>query len=286
MNFLVQIQSTYNAASRDRWQRYAEHRRHVTDLLYDAGPGSLCVLGAGNCNDLDLQRLRERFGEIHLVDLDGASLSGGVARQGLANWPGLKQHVCDVTGMLEVFAGWSVQAVLSPADVAACAEWPVHRVARQLPGPFTVAASVCLLSQLIGAAVRTLTPAHPRFLEVVLALRTGHLRLLHELVAPGGWGFLVTDVVASETVPGLRQWPEATLPQLLPQLAATRNFFHGCNPAVLSSLVQPDAVLGPQLASAEVLRPWLWDFDDQRTYLVWAGRFRKVSAVSVPLPLP
>ena len=41
-------------------------------LLRLGGDGSrrLCVLGAGNCNDLDLVRLARSFAQVHLVDLD------------------------------------------------------------------------------------------------------------------------------------------------------------------------------------------------------------------------
>ena len=53
----------------------------LPDVSHPAG--RLCVLGAGNCNDLDLRRLSERFDEIHLIDLDPAALGEAVRRQGV-----------------------------------------------------------------------------------------------------------------------------------------------------------------------------------------------------------
>ena len=70
-----------NLSTRDCWDGYAHHRSVVTELLVRASSSdksSLCVLGAGNCNDLDLQQLQHNFSEIHLVDLDDEAISEGV----------------------------------------------------------------------------------------------------------------------------------------------------------------------------------------------------------------
>jgi len=53
--------------------------------------------------------------------------------------------------------------------------------------PYKVAlkvASTCVLSQLIEVVIQSVGVAHPRFLELVQAVRIGHLRLLMHLVAP------------------------------------------------------------------------------------------------------
>ena len=62
-------QGQFNAESFDQWAGFADHRRRVSGLLA-TGPGRLCVLGAGNANDLDLATLLEVHREVHLVDLD------------------------------------------------------------------------------------------------------------------------------------------------------------------------------------------------------------------------
>lgn len=53
---LTALHRGFNATTRTHWDRYAVHRRRVTTLLLAGGNGQgrLCVLGAGNCNDLDL----------------------------------------------------------------------------------------------------------------------------------------------------------------------------------------------------------------------------------------
>ena len=63
---------------------YAAHRAQVTRLLLEAGgdsPERLCLLGAGNLNDLDLTALLGRYREVVLVDLDGDAIRRGLNRQ-------------------------------------------------------------------------------------------------------------------------------------------------------------------------------------------------------------
>lgn len=56
---------------------WTEYRRAVTDYIInnsDEG-ASLAILGAGRCNDLDINRLGEHFGSITLVDRDIEALN-------------------------------------------------------------------------------------------------------------------------------------------------------------------------------------------------------------------
>jgi hypothetical protein len=274
MNRPAEVQVRYNATSRDGWEPYRGHRRVVTDLLA-AGSGRLRVLGAGNGNDLDLAALLTVYREIHLVDLDAEALAHGVGRQGCTGHPAVRCHGgVDVTGMLDVLAGWSPGAAVPDEALAACRERPVRQVGPTLPGPFDVAASTCLLSQLIFSVARAVGERHPRFAELFQAVRLGHLLLLADLVAPGGVGLLVTDVVSSETYPPLGSVPEDQLRAALVRLIQERNFFHGVNPSVLLAAFRTDPTLGPRVEAVESLRPWLWNLGP-RVYAVWALRFRK-----------
>jgi hypothetical protein len=233
------------------------------------------VLGAGNCNDLDLRLLLGAHREVHLVDLDAGALTRGIDRQGLSGHPRLWTYGdIDVTSMLDTFSTWSPRTQIRPENIAACIEDPVRLVCPSLPGPFDSVASTCLLSQLIGVLVATLGEGHPRFGDFVQAVRAGHLRLLAHLTAPRGTTALVTDVVSAETFPALRSIPEASLPGVLVPLARERNYFHGVNPAVLWSMVARDPVLASMLVGPEASPPWQWDLGP-RLYLVWALRWRR-----------
>jgi hypothetical protein len=82
----------------------APHRKRVTrEVLRLAPRQRICVLGAGNCNDLDLVALRTTFGELHLVDVDGEALALGLERQGLSKDAGIRAHPgVDVAGLREL----------------------------------------------------------------------------------------------------------------------------------------------------------------------------------------
>lgn len=201
-------QLAFNTQTFDRWDAYAEHRKRVSGLLrpeISTDLGRLCILGAGNCNDLDLCELLAAYREVHLVDWDASSLARGTARQGVAAHPGL--HLLggvDVTGMLDLIEIWSPRSQIGDGDLASCAENPVRSVGPSLPGSFDFVASTCLLTQLIGSLVNSVGENHPRFVELVQAIRAGHLRLMMSLLRPGGTAALITDIVSSETCPTLR----------------------------------------------------------------------------------
>jgi hypothetical protein len=268
-------QIKFNAESRGQWDAFAGHRRRVSDLLGapDGPRGRLCVLGAGNCNDLDLPALLELHRELYLVDLDREALERGVTRQGVAGHSSL--HLLggfDLTGMHGVIEGWSPRAVISDEDIAALGECPARRIASAVPGPFDLVASTCLLRPLIGEAYHAVGQGHPRFSELVRAIRLGHLRLLTRLVAPGGSAILISDIVSSATLPELGSLPDSALPGLLPRLVRERNFFHGVSPTSLASSIQRDPIMRTRVIGQEPIPPWRWRLHS-RVYLVWALRY-------------
>src|SRR5262249_30168136 len=155
------------------------------------------------------------------------------------------------------------------ADLAACREAPSQTAGAALPGPFDVVASSCVLSQLMQTVALALGERHPRFIEVLQAVRCGHLRLLVHLIAPGGTGLLITDVVSSEAFPELPTVPRQLLPEALARLTRAGNFFHGVNPLMLPMLFQRDPVLSEQLRDVEALPSWCWNLGP-RQYAVCA----------------
>src|SRR5262249_21905853 len=151
---------------------------------------------------------------------------------------------------------------------------PLRRAAPALPGPFTVAASTCLLSQLINAVVQAVGATHPRFLPLIQAVRAGHLRLLNRLIAPGGRGVLITDFVSSQTVPNLATLPENALENTLVELIRQGNFFHGLNPYALIAAFRGDSAASSGAIDVQSLRPWRWNLGP-RLYAVWGLKWRR-----------
>lgn len=276
MNRLVQSQVEHNAATSEAWGAFAGHRQRVSDLIAGAAGGErrLCILGAGNCNDIDLNRLLAVYREIHLVDLDATSLEGGVARQGLAGNPALHHYGgIDLTGALGTMAGWSDASGPAPQEIETLSAAPVAHVMGVLPGPFDVVVSTCVLSQLIDAVVSSLGDGHPHFLECVQAVRLGHLRFVATLTQSGGMAVLISDLVSSETLPKLADVREGELAPLLVEAIRNQNFFHGVNPETVAASFN-DAALRSEISSIEWLSPWLWDMGP-RLYAVWAAKARR-----------
>lgn len=236
------------------------------------------MLGAGNCNDLELADLLRAHGEVHLVDLDGDALAWGAAQQGFGDDARVRLHGgIDVTGMLDDMAAWSPTTPIVAADLDALKQRPIREVSRQLPGPFDVVISSCLLSQLIASVAGAVGERHARFQELFQAIRAGHLGLLTELIAPGGAGVLITDVVSSATFPALGAVADAELTAVLARLVEQRNFFHGVNPGILLSLMRTDPSLSARVYDAQLTRAWHWRLEP-RHYAVIALRFQLTSS--------
>ena len=269
-------QAKFNAASRDQWDGFEAHRRWVSTLLGAGTTGGgtrLCVLGAGNCNDLELPDLLASHREVHLVDLDPDAMEAGAIRQEVAGHPGLVRHGgIDVTGMLESIAMWSSTTSITDADLRALAHWPAERIGLALPGPFDHVASTCLLSQLLDSSYRAIGDRHPRFREVVRAIRAGHLRLLARLASTGGRAALITDVASSEHYPPLPDVPEHLLAALLPKLERERAYIAGVLPRSIIAALRSE--MGRGSIAFETVPPWRWRLH-ARIYLVWALMFRK-----------
>lgn len=279
MNPLAKSQIDLNRQTVADWTTFATHRKRVTGLLSGGSPGKserrLCVLGAGNCNDLELGSLLRSYSQIHLVDLDAAALVGGIARQGLANEPALRPYGnVDLTGQLDEMAGWSSRTAIEAADLEACRILPSRRIDSVVPGRYDLVASTCLLSQLISFVVDTVGVEHPSFHKLLGAIRVGHLRLLMHLVVPGGTGVLITDIVSSDTAPSLASVPEGALSSVLARLIEAGNLFYGVGPAMLASACQTDPILATQSSEVVYSHPWLWHLGP-RVYAVYAMKVSK-----------
>ena len=270
-------QVAINATSRDQWEAFSEHRRCLTAALAreaTAGRSRLCVLGAGNANDLELTALLSAHREVHLVDIDTEALTRGAERQGVASHPRLRLHGgVDVTAMLGFLSDRTPMSELGPGDFDAMAAWPASRTAVVLPGGFDRVASTCLLSQILETAAHAIGRSHRQLADVEAALRAGHLRLMARLAAPGGEAVLVTEVASSRTIAELPALSAEGLAGLLTGLGRKGNHFRGVHPRQLLAALRADPSIGPHVAAAATLMPWRWKLHD-RTYLVGAIGFR------------
>jgi hypothetical protein len=236
----------------------------------------MCILGAGNCNDLALAEIVGHAAEIHLVDIDGAALERGLARA-LSQRPPADAS----TARVVLHAGVELTGLApfltnaSQRSVSAIVERALEGPTLAIGPPFDVALSAGVLTQLISLPVDVFEEGHPALTPVVLAVRTGHLRLLARLLRPGGHAVLITDVVSSDTTPGLTEAPDEALPHLLSEALSRRNFFTGVNPLGLATVLRTDPWLATTVAEGSLSGPWRWLVGPERAYLVMALTFRR-----------
>jgi hypothetical protein len=220
---------------------------------------SLCILGPGNGNDIELESLAQEFERITLVDVDETAVARAVGRLDKYGVHGVKQFSpVDLSGILPVLESWMRHRNPTDAEISA-----VVRSARGAPRPNVgssdVVASTCMLTQLIDSVYMALPTEHPRCVELVMSVRDRHLEIILELLKPGGVGVLVTDFVATETAPELAQLDELLLPHAAVKWIEARNFFTGANPFAIRDYYNRSRGPGPCASDAQVKGPWRWD---------------------------
>jgi hypothetical protein len=253
---------------------FAAHRARLTHEIASRAPaggsGRLCLLGAGNANDVDLAALLGSFREVHLVDIDSEAVGVAVGRLTADERPRVKPHApVDVSGIFGHLEGWS-RTPPTTAEIARLVEAAPAEVAAALPGPFDVVVSCCLLTQLQLVLLEIVGDRSPRFDELRTAMSTIHVRALLALLAPRGVALLVTDLTASETYPFDALASDVNLTSLMGDLLAAGNVIHAAHPGRLSAVVRRDPTLASRYDLKLPIGPWLWHNGPDQTYLVYA----------------
>lgn len=275
---LTREQARQNRGTAGQWQMYGPHREKIEKLLVaatgDVGTGaSLCVLGAGNCNDLDLNHLARLFAKIELVDIDPQALAEALRRQQAEELAQIQTRApVDLVGLGAMLAAWKgLPPVPSAIDRA------VDMVGRHEPFPGSekvggdVVLSPCLLSQLIEPVRLALGARHEKYPALRRAIVARHLRLVSELVKPGGRGVVVIDVACSDYVPELGQTKEEDVVGVMNGLLERGKYFAGLAPHELLAVLRADRALSEVRAH----RPWLWHLSVRRSFVVYPISFNK-----------
>ena len=265
----------------DDWTLFTGHRQRLSAALLACAPasgGRLCILGAGKCNDVDLERLAEVYAEIHLVDIDPSAVASAVARQSPTVRARLRPQVpLDLAGLSPKRIGkWQRKAPTS-SELAAFESATVAATVSRLPGPFDVVASACILTQLSFALRQTLGERHALVGPLRSALLSTHLRSLVGLLKAGGSGVFATDVTSSTNYPALDELTEGEdlNAVLRAVMDAGASYFAG-NPQLVSDALRYHPALTGQTSEPEPLPPWLWNGPLARTYLVAALVFQRI----------
>jgi len=259
------------------WELYEQHRIHQTDAVLAQAPpgGKVCFLGAGNCNDLDLERLAKHLGELHLVDIDLKALQRAASRQTPETAAKLRLHGgIELTGLLARLSEKSrplgtfneIEAALTPAT---------ESVLEKLPRDFDLAVSCCVSTQLYFGLNRVVAPNDPMLVSIRHAGLVVHLRTLALLVKHGAPVLLVNDVLSSESYPLDALADEPDLIQKVEDLSSQIAVFEGGSPIVVRRILRRDTALRQLLETPRITSAWLWTGPRERTYLVYTLRLQR-----------
>jgi hypothetical protein len=268
---LAELIATNRSALPHR-DHFASHRARLSALIAAASPpgaeGRLCILGAGNCHDIDLPQLTAAYREVHLVDLDRAAVEAALAREPPEVRERIKLHApLDLSGMLDRLEAWRAMRT-TPDELMAFPDAAARQVTSQLPAPFDVVASTCLLTQLQLAALRALTERHPLFEAARQLVNLQHLRALARLLGPGGKALLVNDVASNATYPLDRA--QGDLVALMSELVRAGNVIYAVNPELVAWTLGEDPYLKRYIEAAPIRDVWLWQNGPERLFLVYA----------------
>ena len=261
-----------NREGRDLWERYAIHRRHLTEavLALPPGAGRLALLGAGNANDYDLPALAERYQEIHLVDIDPSALARATGRQPAPVRNKMRSHApVDLSGIFHQLDSGKLP------EHERMVELGVKDILGRLPADFDVVVSGCVMSQISWSFARIGGDDLELRAALEQAMVNVHLRALLALLRPGGVALLASDLVSTDNYP-VDEIPAGTdLAALVQSLSAERLAYAVSNPELIQQLIRRDRQLRAQCASTEIGQPWLWTGSQERTYLVYPMLLRR-----------
>jgi hypothetical protein len=257
-------------------ERYGAHREHLMRLLATVGGGpSIGIFGAGNCTDLDAERLATDFSEVHLIDVDAEALDRGResfppdARDRVVTHAGI-----DLSGFQDRIDEWG-DRFPDNAELGRAAVASIHSILRQVGRPFRVVLSDCILSQLPIAYRRAWVSSRTNWNNLFTAITAVHLGTLVGSLEHGGRGAIACDALGSKTAPELRELGGAT-PEELQRfvkdgLAQGKLALDPDPAALLTGLAVPG--LRELVDSPQVTQPWLWDTGD--ILLVYGLLFRR-----------
>lgn len=259
------------------WELYAQHRARQTQAILDAAPsgGRVCFLGAGNCNDLDLESLASHFSELHLVDIDLQALQRSATRQSPETQSKIRLHGgIELSGLLGKI-GDKKRPLQTFADIEAALQPATERVLAKLPCDMDLAVSCCMMTQIYFGLHRAVSIDDPMLVSIRHAGIVVHLRTLGMIVKPGSSVLFVTDALSSDSYPIETLETETDLVKRIEDLATQVRLFEAGSPIVIRRILYRDTELIKLLEDPRITAAWLWTGPLERTYLVYSMRLKR-----------
>ncbi len=238
----------------------------------EAAGGELCVLGAGNAYDLDLERLCASYERVHLVDIDEAALARTWERQEASVRARLVRHApVELSGFDGVLSRWLDRRVAA-REIAEQPLFAAEAIRSRLGQTFDTILSACVLSPMQLTLRRVLSDRHPLFSAACLALNSTHLRTLSRLRRLGGRAFLATDIASLDGFTAFELDEAKRAPRVcLDRLLASGDVFSVIDPRWLAAIARDVSALSSQSSLRAPKDVWLWNDGPARALLVYAA---------------
>lgn len=267
-NFMVEQERWRNSSTRLDFEGYSQHRAHQMALVAGWGGERLAVLGAGNCNDLDLARLAGSFRELHLFDIDGQALLGAYKRQSKRVQRACSLHEHDLTGVASLIESWRSD---EPEPKTALLDgWARLAPLVDQAGQFDAVLSTCLLSQ-VAINLRDFFGLVPTLNTALMAATTGHLVLAKSLTKPGGTLLVTSDCITNQFPIHEEAAARGAMGAIF-HLSEQGAAFPGTDPRLVLDLLRE-----AQFSPPELRRAWIWDLSEQ-SYLVYGAATTRLAA--------
>jgi hypothetical protein len=243
-------------------QRYATHRERLMRLIATAGGGrDICIFGAGNCADLDAERLARDFAEIHLVDIDPEALGRGQETFPAAARDRVVLHAgIDLSGFMDRLDEWG-DRFPGDRELGQAALAAIHSLLQHIGRRFDVVLSTCVLSQLPLPYRRTWVTSRRNWNQLTASLTAVHLATVAGTVQPGGHGIVAFDVIGARAAPGLRGIDandSEGLQAFIDREVGAGTVRLDWEPAAILERMKSPA-LAAIVESPRLIGPWLWN---------------------------
>jgi len=243
------------------WDTSSSQRERLMALIAELPQGAeLCVFGAGDANDLELERLAGMFSEIHLVDLDGEALSRARDRQSAAVRAKIVLHESvDASGLLDQLDAWG-ECFPERAELARVAVEAAQSIVHRVGLGFPAVVSTCLLSQLALPFQRAWLTSRGNWADLLSTLSAIHLATLAGSTRSNGRCLLAFDAASARDMPALAEQhgrsPDELAEFVLEARAAGGLHLRPDPAALLAQLSAPG--MKSLVAEPRLCAPWLW----------------------------
>ena len=278
-------QAGVNRNFHQNWSRYAAHRERLMSLIASTGAGEardICIFGAGNCNDLDTERLANAFAGVHLVDVDPEALERGRESFPASKRDGVVLHSnIDLSGFVDRLDQWG-DRFPDDQELGRAALEAIQRILTLVGRRCDVVLSTCVLSQLPIPYRRTWVTSASNWKRLHDAITAVHLATLAASVRPGGHGVMAFDLFGSRRAPGLLGLDgddSDAIQSFVEEQVGAGAIQLDWDPAAILERLRSRS-LSTLVQSPRLTPPWLWNTGD--TLVVYGLMFRRPEASARP----